>query len=274
VRIVCSCLNPAIGVGAADGTTSGFVTAIAQLFGGLKKFLGGSASVEYVGTEPEGWSSGATYQLLDSHKRVQNLNPTTVTTLKMPYTNIKAGEIWKIRNRSATAFTVQTNDNSNFVLLMQNTYVVAQALIDSPTTENDWDIIEYPKNVYLAGSTYNSVALNITSAQAGWTQRYGYFMPYLQEGQWRLRFNLFGTYTAANITSLTVSIAGVLFKNSGYAQSCSGALMNSVTNAITRAVMAQPNLGDVIVYISSSGNTAETGISGDCALESKPTWVY
>jgi hypothetical protein len=130
------------------------------------------------------------------------------------------------------------------------------------------------EKVYLEGTTYNSVALNVTSAQAGFNVASGdgRFIPYKLAGNWRMKFWVYGTYTSANITSLTFSIAGVTFKNTNGPQPISGYLA-TVANCTLKAVNCQPNSSDMIIYVASTGNTSEFGVNGDVELEAKPTWA-
>ncbi len=122
---------------------------------------------------------------------------------------------------------------------------------------------------YLHGTTYNGgIAPTVTCSQAGFAVTRAVFIPYqLQDGIWRLRFNLLCSFTSATITSLTVSINGIT------TISIQQVILSNFNNSTT-------NYG----YFVASGNTitfvgsglAETGIKsfGDIELSSKPTWAY
>jgi hypothetical protein len=127
-----------------------------------------------------------------------------------------------------------------------------------------------PAKEYVAGTTYNGVALNVTSAQSGWAVTRGVFVPYkTSDGAWRLRFNIVGSFSAATITGLTVAIAGVVFKNtSSFFQTCAAG-----TNAAAAASgIVTPNTGNIVISHASI-LTNGVFISGDVELDSQPTWA-
>ena len=176
----------------------------------------------------------------------------------------------------AATWTLDTNASANFricghivstnaaayTLNFDVLYVGPGALVSGPI----------PQKEYVAGTTYNGVALAVTSAQAGWAVQSGNFVPYRTiSGQWRLRFNIYGTYTAANITTLAVTIAGIAFP--AYNQTIAGSLGASATATSLQAIFATASTANLNIYVTSTGNTAAAYFSGDVDLASQPTWA-
>lgn len=121
---------------AATASVAGAVTTAAQSFAGLKKAEGGLSSAEYVGTDPE--VGGSTpFQLTNSHKRIQVINPAGAITVKLPTTNIKAGESVTIVNRSTNLVSIQSSDG-DAVEAIQTGFVRCIALQDTPTDTTHW----------------------------------------------------------------------------------------------------------------------------------------
>ena len=115
------------------------------------------------------------------------------------------------------------------------------------------------------------IALTVTSAQAGWatTRAVGIF--YADSlGNWRLRFNIKGTFTSAVLTTIVASIGGVAFK-SGFTQSISGwwgagffqdAYASGATGTIALDMPNSSGGGVTVSYVY---------FSGDVELDSEPT---
>lgn len=123
---------------------------------------------------------------------------------------------------------------------------------------------------YLHGTTYNGgSAPTVSSGAAGFTVVRGVFVPYqMQDGTWRLRFNIAATWTSN--ASITISINAVTFKNtSNFFQTASGT--PNTTGAYVYCV-ASPNTGD-IAYVSGAAQ-AGGALGGDVELNAKPTWAY
>jgi|GEM_PF-3349131 len=127
---------------------------------------------------------------------------------------------------------------------------------------------------YVGGQTYNSVDLDITGYGNTTTANNGVYravlIPYqMQDGSWRLRFNIAGALDVA-ASGCTVTIAGVTFKNTSnfhQAVSCS-------TGASSTYDRGRITANSSIINLSAGGNTAAYRTSGDVELESKPTWAY
>ena len=111
----------------------------------------------------------------------------------------------------------------------------------------------------------------ITVTGVNWTTVRAVFNPYqVIDGTWRLRGNIVG-YVTGTVTSNTITIAGVTFKNIvNYNQTVTISPWNT-TNVGHRG-RVQPNTGNLVCTIAS---TLDPGFSYsfDCELESKPTWA-
>lgn len=116
-------------------------------------------------------------------------------------------------------------------------------------------------------------SLTVTSSQAGWSTTRAVGVYYQdQDGNHRLKFNINGDHTSATVTSVTLTITGLTFKNvSGYVQACSGFYKNA-TSIIPRAY-ASPNTSTIILDSASAGGTTGVFVSGDVELESRPSWA-
>lgn len=114
-------------------------------------------------------------------------------------------------------------------------------------------------------------ALTVTCPQAGFSVIRAQGIYYQdQDGNHRLKFNLAAGITSASISSLTLTVSGVTFKNlTNWNQACTAAYFGVLT---TVQALTNPNASTISV--SSSAVTA-TGVivSGDVELESKPSWA-
>lgn len=122
---------------------------------------------------------------------------------------------------------------------------------------------------YVHGVTYNNgVTLSLTSAQAGFVVNRAVFIPYqMQDGTWRLKWNIRVNITSATLTALTMTLNGVVFNDSW---ACSGLWGG---NAL--GVRAFVNAGaNTLTVESSSVTTSAASHSGDVELTAKPTWAY
>ncbi len=119
---------------------------------------------------------------------------------------------------------------------------------------------------YEEGTTYNGVALNITGTN--WTTDFGMFLPYqTNSGSWRLRFNFSGLLSTP-ASSVILSIAGITFLNATYPQ----AVTVIGTTGNWSSGYADNNNDDIRVYLGVSADVIR--VSGDIALDTKPTWAY
>jgi hypothetical protein len=122
------------------------------------------------------------------------------------------------------------------------------------------------KKQYLGDGT----DFTVTSSPAVTVLNRAVAIPYqTNDGTWRLRFNIVYQVSTASRTSLTMTISGVVFKNSTASPqyvSCSNQA-SPVTSSETVI-----NTGNVFVF-HNTANTAKYLFYGDVELESKPTWA-
>lgn len=126
---------------------------------------------------------------------------------------------------------------------------------------------------YLHGTTYNGGnAPTVTCSLAGFSVLRAVFVPYqCQDGSWRLRLNLNGTFTSATFTTATVTINGITFKSvANFFQPCAVMFVGATSVGRTYA----NNGGSGITCDTSSITATAIGLSGDCELNAKPTWAY
>lgn len=130
---------------------------------------------------------------------------------------------------------------------------------------------------YLHGTAYNGGTNptlngpNVTSAQSGFSVGRASFVPYqMQDGTWRLRFTMNCGFTSATgLTSITISINGVIFAPPNQAMSSFFAGSSAGTRSFTN-----DSASTIVVQVSGGVNTNGVGVSGDVELTSKPTWAY
>jgi len=124
---------------------------------------------------------------------------------------------------------------------------------------------------YLHGTTYNGgIAPTVTSAQAGFTVGKALFIPYqLQDGGWRVRFNMNCGFTSASLTSISVSTNGLVFSATNQALSAWFA-----ANSISPRSYTNSSAGSLVVDYGPGVTSSGVVISGDVELASKPTWAY
>jgi hypothetical protein len=95
------------------------------------------------------------------------------------------------------------------------------------------------------------------------------FMPYqIQDGTWRMRFNLKAELSSAARSVTGLSIAGITFTAQDH-----GVVGNNAGGIATTYAVASASGSQVTMGFPSA--TTDTAIfSGDVALASKPTWAY
>lgn len=151
---------------------------------------------------------------------------------------------------------------------------VAAARLPAPSAYSDAEATRMGLKQYLHGTAYNggfSPNLSLFSGSGTLSIIRGLFIPYqMQDGTWRLRFNVNNTTSLSN-TTITIAINGVTFKNiSSYQQAIS--VMGGTTSPFTANGSVGANTNYMTCF-STSGQT-EFRWSGDVELESKPTWAY
>lgn len=122
---------------------------------------------------------------------------------------------------------------------------------------------------YIAGNTYNGVALTVTGLN--WTTTRAVFVPYKTlEGGFRMAFNVCGVMSVA-AGSLAATIAGATFKNvANYTQSITGG--GGAGGIDMGQVITTPGSGVMTVFVAA-GSTSNYFFSGDVELDSAPTWM-
>jgi hypothetical protein len=130
---------------------------------------------------------------------------------------------------------------------------------------------------YSHGTTYNGGnAPTVTLAAGGGTLNtvnLADFIPYqVQDGSWRMKFNVDVTLSSTTRTTAGVFINGILIPTSAGDGQAISASSTSTTNAISYGLALQNSNG---IYIQhSSVTSAKYCFSGDIKLASKPTWAY
>jgi hypothetical protein len=128
-------------------------------------------------------------------------------------------------------------------------------------------VIEAKPKQYIAGQTYNGVALTVTGSNSFVLSR-GVLIPYrTSDGAWRLRFNIGSSGSTASATH-SVTIAGIVF-HAGYTQATSCLTTSGGLSMVASYTSAN---GNSVNCISSAAYMAPT-YSGDAELVSKPTWA-
>lgn len=139
---------------------------------------------------------------------------------------------------------------------------------------DDATATQFGFKAYLHGTNYAGGNSPTTAcAQAGFAVVRAVYVPYAtQDGTWRLKFNIVGTFTAASISTLTVTTNGILAKNiANYTQSIAAWFTTSSGSAQQSYI--GPNTNQFITN-KSIGSCAGVIHSGDIELDSKPTWAY
>jgi len=129
---------------------------------------------------------------------------------------------------------------------------------------------------YVHGTNYNGGnAPTVSGSQAGFSVIRAVFIPYqTQDGSWRLRVNLVATYTLASVTSMSVSINGIVSKNvSTYYQTAAVSINSSGTLNSSKTDIA-PNGNTFSIQAIAAATSNTVSINGDIELNAKPTWAY
>lgn len=143
---------------------------------------------------------------------------------------------------------------------------VPAARLPAPTVYADAEATMMGLKQYLHGGSYKD-GLAPTISGSGVSVIRALFIPYqVQDGTWRLKFNL--AVTATSTTSLTLSVNGIVTKNvTNYFQ----AISNFPGGNYGRGYMG---IGTNTIILTSDLSTTSYSASGDIELNSKPTWAY
>jgi hypothetical protein len=124
---------------------------------------------------------------------------------------------------------------------------------------------------YVQPNTYpfevNANQVDLTVTLASWTTAVAKGIAYRTlDGQWRLRFNILGAMASGSRTSITLTVAGVVFKNTYSISGDTGQVV-----ALTEARVS--GLASTIVLVHASATTTEYKMSGDVPLNAAPSWI-
>lgn len=146
--------------------------------------------------------------------------------------------------------------------------------IESPTTQTDILATKAGQKSYLHGTAYNSSIAPTVTGSVAFTNVYrGEFIPYqMQNGSWRMRFNITGSVASGSRTGQDILINGITSKNIN--ASARQAVNSYSAASATMSVAWFENNSNQITIRHTSTTTTEYHVSGDVALESKPTWAY
>lgn len=123
--------------------------------------------------------------------------------------------------------------------------------------------------VYDHSGTYNGGGAPTLTGVS--TTDYTAFIPYqVQDGSWRLKFNIIATQSAASSWSVTVN--GVTFKDIGGNNQLS--VNSRQSSGANSGFLSYATGNSGVLAAAFSGSNADIQIDGDVPLESKPTWAY
>jgi len=222
--------------------------------------------------------SSADYAILDydGYQQIQVTTAAADRTITLPTLADNQGRVLTIKKIDTGAGKVIIDGESSETLDGE-TSISLYSKLDAITfiaSSDEWKVLSLRRRYdglnyqYIAGNTYNGVALNVTAING--TLVRGIFIPYLMlDGTWRLKFNFHMTFSPATGSGTIFTIAGVVFKNtSNYYQACSCETASNTQNS----GFCTPNTGELSGQTSGAGSAA-MGLSGDLELESKPTWL-
>lgn len=167
-----------------------------------------------------------------------------------------------------TTFTLYEQWDSVTVYCNGTAWFITEAIV-GPKSRSNSHATRNGQKSYYHGTTYNgSVAPTVTSSISSLSVTRGTFTPYqMQDGTWRLTFNIVATHASSGGGTFTIN--GVTFKNtSGFRQVVASSAETAGTNM---DAAADPNASTITC---NSQNRTFSALSGDVELESKPTWAY
>ncbi len=114
--------------------------------------------------------------------------------------------------------------------------------------------------------------LTATSTAAGWATIRAQGIYYQdQDGNHRLKFNVSGSFTSKTLTTDTLTLTGVVFKNvTNFEQPVTAFNNGSLPNTYAATVT---NTANVQYGAASSTTATRANFSGDVELESRPSWA-
>jgi len=134
---------------------------------------------------------------------------------------------------------------------------------EAPTSMSDALATKLGLKTYYHGTTYNG---GIAPTVSGITPGRASFVPYqVQDGGWRLRFNIEGSMSSSSTATATIN--GVVF-HASYTQ----AVVTQGGGPVQGT--ASTNGGGASIGAAFSSAVTGVRLSGDVELASKPTWAY
>lgn len=147
-------------------------------------------------------------------------------------------------------------------------------LRDATATSENIAATKAGLKVYSHGTTYNgglspTITLNSGGGTLSSVTR-SLFIPYqMQDGTWRLRFEITVIPSSLSRTQAQFTVAGITFKSTtGFYQ-----MFATTDTNVQMMGYAIYNTG-ILVNQHAAATTAIYNMAGDVELESKPTWAY
>ncbi len=151
--------------------------------------------------------------------------------------------------------------------------------LEDPTQLPDDIATKLGLKVYSADMGTGTAGPDITVGFSTFTDRGSQFIPYqMQDGNWRMRFNISVRAGTTSSSSEDITLTGVTFANpdSTFRQPVNVRIYNSSSSLSGYGDIyhTNPGLSTISVNKVSPGTTwNHLDISGDVALDAKPTWA-
>ena len=218
----------------------------------------------------------------------------------LPSSGVAQGaQVTVINTGTAAAINVRVTSVGGTIVksISVGSYTTFVALIATPTASTDWSMVEgntpivasatdglmpfslssldnatatrMGLKVYLGGTNYNGgISPTLQGTPPGYSAQRIALIPYqVQDGSWRMKFNIAYTMTSSTVADFTGIIGVTLISTQ---QTCSP---STQTGASISPLVASIGSASGFVF---RFNTAVTGVlmSGDIEIASKPTWAY
>jgi len=141
----------------------------------------------------------------------------------------------------------------------------------TPIGMSDAQATALGRKQYTSGVAYNG-GISPTITGPNWTTNRSVIIPYqMQDGAWRIRFNIAGTLSTPS-SNIALAMNGTTFKSFGAPGRQAIQATDNTSNqpAVNTFVMG----GSSTLQSVFAGNTSEFEVFGDVELDSKPTWAY
>jgi hypothetical protein len=147
--------------------------------------------------------------------------------------------------------------------------------LPDPTTYTDAKATKLGLKQYMHGVSYNGGnSPTLTCSQAGFSVGRAVFIPYqMQDGKWRMRFNIFANYTTATTSSVNIQISSASWPEGN--QPCSSTFSGTSTIGRGYANAGAGGTNSRLYHDLTTGvSTSGVNFSGDIELSTKPNWAY